>query len=89
MPPAAFRRCLLTVKNKKSQPGTLTLGHESSFLERVVIPSSRIPCDDSTAKVRILSEKARWHNQFLSIIQKIMTQVLGKMPIFDEKLLCI
>ena len=33
-------------------PGTRPLGLESSLLERVVIPSHRIPCDDSAAKVR-------------------------------------
>ena len=32
----------------------LTLGLESSFLERVVVPSTRIPCDDSGAKVLIV-----------------------------------
>ena len=33
----------------KRPPGTRPLGLESSFLERVVIPSHRIPCDDSVA----------------------------------------
>jgi len=40
-------------KKEKSQPGTLTLGLGSSYLERVVIPSPRIPCDDSIAKVML------------------------------------
>ena len=34
----------------------LTLGLESSCLERVVIPSTRIPCDDSTAKVNFFPQ---------------------------------
>ena len=49
---------LYCITAKKSQPGTLTLGLESSYLERVVIPSSRIPCDDSNAKVMLFSESA-------------------------------
>ena len=36
----------------------LTLGLESSFLERVVIPSTRIPCDDSDAKVMLFPDSA-------------------------------
>ena len=32
----------------------LTLGLESSILERVVIPSTRNPCDDSVANIQLL-----------------------------------
>ena len=52
---------MISLEDKKSQPGTLTLGLESSYLERVVIPSSRIPCDDSNAKVMLFSESANYN----------------------------